>query len=256
MYKAIKKLGQNFLSDPALAAFIVDNLSISEGDVLVEIGPGHGFLTEEISVRLENTHINLYAVEVDRRFAEKLETMFDKDPNVIILTEDILRWLPDFVSPKNIKVIGSLPFYITSPILHATVKMKKMPSMVVYLVQKEVAKKLTKGAPDASYLSSFVQTFYDVEYLGDVPRHKFDPKPNVDGGIVKLVKKPGEYEREFIQKYEGFLHRAYKNPRKMLNKAFSKEELALFGLDPQLRPQNVSAAAWLTYFRKLKQDAA
>jgi 16S rRNA (adenine1518-N6/adenine1519-N6)-dimethyltransferase len=259
MYEPIKKLGQNFLSDPELSHKMVSALEIQNGDVVVEIGPGHGFLTQELSDQITDLHVPVYAVELDRRFAAKLEVMFEGVPNMYIEHADIMQWLPRFTSQRlsqglvdtSLKILGSLPFYITSPILHQTIKTKPMPVRVVYLIQKEVAQKISAMPPDANYMSTFAQTFYDVSYLGDVQREKFEPVPKVDGGIIALTKKEGEYSLEFINKLEGFLHRAYKNPRKMLNKAFSPAELALENIDASLRPQNISPDQWVRLFMKL-----
>ncbi|MBN1162856.1 ribosomal RNA small subunit methyltransferase A [Patescibacteria group bacterium] len=254
MYEPIKKLGQNFLSDPLLAGRMVDALDIQEGDVLIEVGAGHGFLTEELSNRIEGISVQVYAVEVDRRFSEKLATMFYDRSNVLIINQDILRWLPNFVSEKRIKLLGSLPYYITSPIIHTTMEMRKHPFKFVYLMQKEVAQKISAQAPDASYLSSFAQSFYVVEYLEDISKEKFEPIPKVDGGIVSFTRKEKDYTNEFIQKYEGFLHKAFSTPRKMLNKVFTKQELRLINIDPKLRPQNIQPEQWLDAFIKLNPE--
>jgi 16S rRNA (adenine1518-N6/adenine1519-N6)-dimethyltransferase len=126
------------------------------------------------------------------------------------------------------------------------------PEKAVLLVQKEVAQKIAATAPDSSYMSVFVQTFYDVIYLETVPRTKFDPAPKVDGGIIKMVHRedPG-ISAEMVQKYEGFLHKGFSNPRKMLNKVFTKEELQKIGVEANLRPQNLDASQWLEAFKLL-----
>jgi 16S rRNA A1518/A1519 N6-dimethyltransferase RsmA/KsgA/DIM1 with predicted DNA glycosylase/AP lyase activity len=134
--------------------------------------------------------------------------------------------------------------------------MKVLPEACVFLVQKEVAEKISNKAPDSSYLSSFVQSFFTVEYLGKIEAKKFNPVPEVDGGIIKLVNlHPNvRFDPEFIEKYEGFLHKAYSHPRKMLNKAFSKEDLLKGDIDTNLRAQNLDAGEWLSFFKLLYPD--
>src|SRR4030042_1205254 len=177
MYEPIKKLGQNFLSDPELASRMVGALGICDGDVVIEIGPGHGFLTEELSIYATKRNVKVYAVEIDRRFVDKLINMFEYEAEINVIEDDILHWLPEFTSERPIRIIGSLPFYITSPILHATIKMKSMPVSCVYLIQKEVADKTVSTKPDACYMSSFIQSFYSVQFLEVVSRDKFEPPP-------------------------------------------------------------------------------
>ncbi|AHB40576.1 MAG: Ribosomal RNA small subunit methyltransferase A [uncultured bacterium] len=251
MYEPVKSLGQNFLSKPSIVVPMVDALDIANGEDIIEIGPGHGILTEVLLRRISGRDVKVYAVEVDERFAQKLFGMYVSEPNIEIVHADILKWLPTFTSERKVKVLGSLPYYITSPILHAVVKMNVMPGSAVFLIQKEVAEKVCSKVPDASYISTFIQTFYDAELLFNVSKTEFTPAPKVDGAVIKLTRTNIEMDRGTIEKYEGFLHRAFSHPRKMLNKPFSKEELTKGGIDPKLRPQNLSSEEWLEFYKLL-----
>ncbi len=277
MFKPHKYLGQNFLTDRSVANQMVSALEIENGDEIIEIGPGFGVLTEALLKESKDKNVKIYAVEVDRKLYDGLLDRFSEERELEFYNADILKWLPQFSSlissgnssrvssHEDVKIIGSIPYYITSPIIHQIIKMEKRPKTAVLLVQKEVAEKIKNTAPDSSYLSSFVQTFFDVQYLGKVPSKKFNPEPEVDGGILKLVRREeGEEESgsflekscsepDFIKKYEGFLHKAYSNPRKMLNKVFKKEELEKCKIDPQLRPQNLNAEEWLNFFKTLNE---
>lgn len=251
MLKPDKSLGQNFLMDLELVRKMVDALELKSGDVVVEIGPGLGVLTAELVKRaVEN--VTVHAVEIDKRFVDNLKRAFLDYLDVNIVEANILDWFPRFNPATPFKILGSLPYYITSPIIHSIIKMKKRPELCVLLVQKEVADKIVSSAPDASYLSTFVQTFYDVEYLGKVDKARFKPEPKVDGGIIKLREKSlVEISEEDMAKYEGFLHRGFSSPRKMLNKVFKPDELAKIGVDGNLRPQNLSAEKWIEVFKAL-----
>jgi 16S rRNA (adenine1518-N6/adenine1519-N6)-dimethyltransferase len=253
MYKPIKGWGQNFLLDRRVVAKLVDALDLVPGDTVVEIGPGLGILTEELGSRLDYKELTVYAVEIDIRFVEKLQTMFLSHPNLHVIEANILDWLPQFESEKPYKILGSLPYYITSPIVHTIVKMRSPADICVLLIQKEVAEKITAKAPDSSYLSVFVQTFYEVSYLGSVDKSKFSPPPKVDGGLIKLVKRE-EAPIWDMDRYEGFLHRAYSSPRKMLNKVFSKEELDKAGLDASKRPHDYGREDWVKAFKAILQQ--
>ncbi len=253
MYKPIKTLGQNFLMDKSVVRDMVNVLGIENGDEIIEIGSGHGVVTEALIEEVRYSDSKIYAVEVDERFCKKLSNLYNTEGNIQVFCEDILQWLPRFSTEKDFKIIGSLPYYITSPIIHGIIKMKKMPKICVLLVQKEVAEKIKSKVPDSSYMSSFAQTFFDVSYLGKVPRKRFKPEPDVDGGILKLTRRNSDFTLDFIIKYEGFLHKAFSNPRKMLNKVFTKEELQKGGIDPTLRAQNLSADEWLNFYRILNE---
>lgn len=252
MYEAIKKLGQNFLMDKTIAERMVDGLSLQSNDLVIEIGSGLGIVTEVISERMSEVNVKVYAVEIDDRFTSRLESMFVERENLLVVPADILQWLPKFSEQGTIKVIGSLPFYITSPIIHSIIKMQNLPEKVVLLVQKEVGEKIAGQSPDTSYMSAFVQTFFDVEYKETIPRQKFDPAPNVDGAVLSLGQKR-KLPLDTILKYEGFLHKGFSSPRKMLNKPFKKEELEEGGILPTLRPQNLSADQWFAFFKILNK---
>lgn len=254
MYEPRKELGQNFLIDTRVVNNMVDALEVGNGEDFIEIGSGHGILTEVLTRKIRGSTSKLFAVEIDERFCKKLEEMFLEDENVVIIYSDILEYLKTFQPERKFKILGSLPYYITSPILHKIIKMKIAPENCVLLVQKEVAEKIKSKAPDSSYLSSFVQTFFDVTYLGKVESEKFTPKPEVDGGIIKLTKKQISVSPEFIEKYEGFLHKAFSHPRKMLNKAFTKEELEKGNINPNLRAQNLDSTEWLNFFHILNPE--
>jgi len=252
MFKAIKALGQNFLLDKQIGWDMADALGVVEGDEVVEIGPGHGVVTEALADKVKNTSCVLYTVEIDERFIKKLVGKFSRDKNIKIIQDNILDYFPNFEPKGEFKIIGSLPYYITSPIIHSIIEMQKLPQTCVFLIQKEVGEKITSKSPDSSYLSVYIQTFFDVEYLFKVSRTEFKPEPKVDGGVIKLTKKDVNFNSEFKKKYRGFLHKGFGSPRKMLNKRFSKEELEKGGIDPILRPQNLSADEWLKFYKALQ----
>lgn len=250
MFKPNKRLGQNFMKDKGVVLKMIRELDMQDGETLIEIGPGLGAFTQEIINHYGESQIKIEAVELDTRFVDKLNNMFKEVGNFKIIEANILDWLPKYKG-KKAKVLGSLPYYITSPIIHEIIKMKHRPDVAVLLIQKEVAKKIAAKAPDSSYMSCFVQTFYEVEYMGKVDKKEFSPVPKVDGGIIKLTSRKPQKISD-IGRYERFLHLAYSNPRKMLNKMFKEDERNRASIDGTKRAQDYGWEKWVEAYSILR----
>lgn len=248
--EAKKELGQNFLTDQTSILKMVNALQAPVKTTIIEIGPGLGVVTKQLIETYPNS--NIVAIEFDKRLINSLKAQFESE-NVKIVDGNILDWLPAYHSTDTYSIIGSLPYYITSPILHAVIYKAVKPQTCVFLVQKEVAQKIASKLDDASYLSTFIKSFYDVEYLGVIPRTLFNPVPQVDGGVLKLtLHADQQISFDQTKRYEGFLHRVFSHPRKMLNKVFTPEELKLANINGSLRPQNLTPADYVRIFRELK----
>lgn len=252
MYKAKKELGQNFLTDFTITHKMVEYLDLTDGDTLVEIGAGLGAITQEVSEEIRELNVDFKAIEIDERFVAELKSKFSNDPKINIIQADVLQWLARFKPQKPFKIIGSLPYYINSPILHAIVRHTEKISTCVLLIQKEVARKISQKSPDASYFSTYLQTFFDVTFEEIIPREKFDPTPKVDGAIIKLMLREDGPRYDVLKKseYEDFLHKGFSKPRKMLNKVFSKEFLSSLKTDDKLRPQHIDVKTWIKMFEQ------
>jgi len=185
MHKPLKKFGQNFLTQPTIAFNIVKALSINNKDLVIEIGPGPGVLCETIISLKPQKY---YAIEIDRRWAEDLSAKYADQ--ISILNADFLEMdlQPFFGENKNVKVIGNIPYNITSPILFKLLDHFSELDSAVVMMQKEVAKRITSNSGTKEYgiLSILMQTFADVEYLFDVGRKNFKPEPKVDSAVVKF----------------------------------------------------------------------
>lgn len=252
MQKAKKSLGQNFLQNKNIAEKMVKALDLKDVDEVIEIGPGQGALTEII---LANNNNHLKAVEIDRDMINYLISKFPKEVSenkLNIIEENILDFLPKYKAKTKVKIIGSLPYYITSPIVHKICYMEEKPEIAILMVQREVATKIMEEAPKNNYMATFIQTFYEISLVTWVDKTDFYPIPKVDSAVIKLKRKQQEYiTQNKIKKYEGFLHRAYSNPRKMLNKVFSEEEITAAGFDSTKRPQNIEYKKWIEVFKIL-----
>lgn len=237
-HQAKKALGQNFLKDNQMAQLMVKSLDMQPEDSIVEIGGGTGVLTRLI-VERKNNYKNLTVFELDTDLKPALEKILEPSGKSKLIFENFLDAKLD--QPEGYKIIGSLPYYITSPILHRILRETNRPEIAVFLVQKEVGEKLINRAPKASYWS-YTTLGYKVEKVAIVKAEMFSPAPKVDSMIIKFTKiKDDEailMEIGFT-KWEKFLHHVFKNPRKMINKVFDKEFLAELRIDANLRPQNL-----------------
>ena len=190
-FRAKKRLGQNFLVDENIIMSILEHSQVGKSDVVVEIGPGLGFVTEQ----LVQCAKKVYAVELDSDVIEVLKKI--PCDNLEILNQDILKTdISQFGS--NLKVIANIPYYITSPILAHLLgeiddlnnKNRKSINEIYLMVQYEVAKRLAanENSPSKQYglLSILTQFYADVEILEFVPAKCFFPRPKVDSAIVKI----------------------------------------------------------------------
>lgn len=256
---AKKSLGQNFLTAASVAQSMVDSLDVQPSDRIIEIGAGTGAVTAPLASVCTSQNAHLTAIEFDIALIPILKSKISENEHVKIVNVNILNFLDDFRVPENspLKFIGSLPYNITSPLLHRLIKLPTMPQTCVFLIQKEVAQKICAQAPDSNYLSVFIQTFYEPKILKIVDKNLFDPIPQVDGAIIKLTKKPLDsndltpQQLNDVSRYEKFLHHAFFHPRKMLNKVFINEDLQKYQFDGTKRPQNYNSRDYLTAFSKV-----
>jgi 16S rRNA (adenine1518-N6/adenine1519-N6)-dimethyltransferase len=181
--RAKRSLGQNFLVDPNLQRKIVDAVEVEPGDTVIEIGPGQGALTASLAERADR----LVAIELDDDLAADLGGRFGS--HVRIVHADILQWDPGpALDTPPVKVVGNIPYNITSPILFRLLDWAPPPARIVVMVQKEVADRLRAEPGHKAYgaLTVGVRAAADVEKLFDVGRQAFRPVPNVDSAVVLI----------------------------------------------------------------------
>ena len=244
MYKPFKKFGQNFLTQPAIAHNIVKALNINKGDTVIEIGPGPGVLSENIISLKPQKYL---AIEIDKRWAEDLSAKFGD--YISIINTDFLQWdlAPILQENDPIKIIGNIPYNITSPILFRLLDhFSKLDSAVV-MMQKEVAKRIVSNSGTKEYgiLSILMQTFADVEYLFDVGRKNFNPVPKVDSAVIKFKFFKSISGIENLKLYRQIVRGTFNYRRKMLRNSIGRifdqtivSSLADFDLT--LRPEQLT----------------
>jgi 16S rRNA (adenine1518-N6/adenine1519-N6)-dimethyltransferase len=180
--KAKKHLGQHWLFDKPTLYKIVESAEVSKTDTVLEVGPGRGSLTE-VLVEVAGQVI---AVEFDSDLVPGLKANFATRENVIITEENILDYNLATL-PKNYKVVANIPYYITSPIIQKFINSTNQPSVLVLLVQKEVAQRIVAPPGQMSVLAVSVQLQAEVELVANVGKELFQPPPEVDSAILKIT---------------------------------------------------------------------
>lgn len=252
MTKPKKEMGQNFLKDQDTIERLVSVSEPKKTDNYLEIGPGEGVVTRSLAPRVKS----VAAVELDQELIPNLEKLTVSFNNIDIVNGDILEILCNDESIRSSrinKILGSIPYQITSPLLHSLAKLTVTSSIesATLLIQKEVAQKITAKVPNASYLSNFVQTYFNVEYIQTVSKEHFYPIPKVDGAIV-FLQPVGLDEKTSVvepEKWSTFLHKAFEHPRKMLRKMFDEKILEEAGINPIQRPQEVNLENWTKLYK-------
>lgn len=182
-----RRLGQHFLVRQSVLERIAEVACPEKGGVVIEIGPGRGALTSHLLARAER----VIAIEIDPVLVQYLRAEFRNEPRLTLVETDVLK--ADLARWGTATVTGNLPYYITSPILHKTLALGEQLIRAVFLVQKEVAERLTAspGSRDYGYLSVQTQLLSAPELLFTVPAGAFRPPPKVDSAIVRLTPRLG-----------------------------------------------------------------
>lgn len=185
--KAKKFLGQHFLNDLTIAEKIADSLQDSAFDMVLEIGPGMGVLTQFLLKK----HNDLHVVEIDRESVTYLQIHFPKLEGKIHATDFLKMDLSTEFEGKTLAIIGNFPYNISSQILFKVLENKELVPEFSGMFQKEVAQRIAAKPGSKTYgiLSVLTQAFYEVEYLFTVPPHVFIPPPKVDSGVIRMKRK-------------------------------------------------------------------
>ena len=267
------KLGQHFLASDEAAERIVDALGDVSGATVLEIGPGRGAITEILARRAQR----LIAVEVDRVLSAQLRMQFALQPNVEIIEGDILTIELDTVfgpkpgvlrpgmafTPAPARVVGNLPYYITSDILLRLFEYHRYFSTIVIMVQKEVADRLagSPGSRDYGLLSATAQLYGRVDKLFTLPPEAFVPPPKVHSSVVRITIKPKIEALRIDEKgFIAFLKLSFAQKRKTLwnnlktgyDGAALRVALAKSGVKPTVRAEALPLEKSAALFRALK----
>ncbi len=240
-----KSLGQNFLIDVSFRQKIVDALDLSKSDTVIEIGPGHGEITEKLRGR--GGVVRIILIEKDSELIPQLQKKF-QDKGMKIIEGDVLNILPKVVarlSGIRYKIVGNIPYYITGKLLRVIGELPHLPSITVLTIQKEVAFRIVANPPGMNLLGASVQFWADPRVVALVPREAFRPKPKVDSAIIEIHTKKGGFGARALN-YYALVKILFKQPRKTILNNIKPlgERGALAFLRAQIdlsqRPQNIT----------------
>lgn len=250
-----QRLGQHFLINKGKLQKIVEALDLKSNDTIIEIGPGHGELTNEL--RIKNNELRIIAIEKDEKFVQCLQKKFAQNKNIQTIQGDALEILPRLtkkLKAKKYKIVGNIPFYITGYLLRILGDLENKPSLIVLTIQREVGERICTKPPRMNLLAASVQFWAEPEIIDYISKKDFQPIPEVDSAIIKLKTitlclrsetKCYEYEKEYYK----LIKILFKQPRKtILNnlKSLIKENQALIEklkaleINPSDRPQNLT----------------
>lgn len=179
-----KKLGQNFLIEKSIFKKIISTARVSKKDIVLEIGAGIGNLTQLLAEKSKK----VVAVEKDKKMTKILKETLSCYKNVQLVQKDILKIkIKNLIKRDEYKIVSNLPYYITSPVIRKFLETEKKPSLMVLMVQKEVAERICANPPKMNLLAVSVQFYSNPEIIDIVPKERFWPKPKVDSAILKII---------------------------------------------------------------------
>jgi len=225
-----KRFGQHFLHDPRVLAHLIDSLSLSKNDFVVEIGPGEGALTHRLLDKVERLEV----IEIDRDLAARLS-------GVKVHQADALEF--DYsVFPKGTRLVGNLPYNISTPLLFHLARFAERFRDLHFMLQLEVVERMVAkpSTPEYGRLSVALQARFAMKKLFNVGSGAFKPPPRVDSAVVRL--QPLE---KILPIDEDLLRKAFSARRKTLRNALPGIDFAALGIDPGLRPENLSPEDYL-----------
>lgn len=252
--RAKRSLGQNFLSDTSYIDKIIAAVSPGSDDLIFEIGPGRGALTE----RLVNSGARVVAIEIDRDLIAPLTERFHGSENFDLIEQDALTVnFPQLFADLNfeisylgsIKLAANLPYYISTAILQRLAEQREFFAGMVLMFQREVVDRITAapGNSDRGFLTVLAETSFEIERLFDIPPAAFKPAPKVWSSVVRLVPKPKAPDED---KMRDLASAGFAQKRKTLGnnlKAGFPNSISAFAeaeIDPRRRAETLTIEEW------------
>jgi 16S rRNA (adenine1518-N6/adenine1519-N6)-dimethyltransferase len=243
-----KRFGQHFLDSPGVIAKIIEAIDPRPGDVVVEIGPGLGALTVPLLERLPHLHV----VEIDRDIVARLRAAYP--PERLSIHEGDVLAFELAALPAPLRLVGNLPYNISTPILFRVAACAAQLRDAHFMLQREVVDRMVARPSTAAYgrLTVMLQVRFGMTRLFDVPPGAFRPPPKVDSAVVRMVPRadaPPHDAAALSRVVTAAFTKRRKTLRNALAGAVSGEALAALGLDPQLRPENLSVDDYVALAR-------
>jgi len=247
--KPKKSLGQHFLIDRKVLQKIIQVACLSKKDIVLEIGPGIGTLTLELSQRAKK----VIAVEKDKKMCQALKEVVRNAENVRVIRGNILKTNPLSLTSCHYKIVANIPYYLTSPVIRMFLESPNPPQEMILMVQKEVAKRICAKVPKMNLLAVCVQFYAKPKIVSYISKNSFWPRPKVDSAIIKITN-IRQFNPDFANKFFKIIKAGFSHPRKLLvnnlagklkiDKQKIKKILSEIGLDEKTRAENLSIKDW------------
>ena len=269
--RAKKSLGQHFLRSKAAIRQIIDAAALTQGEIVLEIGPGEGVLTDALLA----SGVHVIAVETDERCVAKLQERFGveiESGSFILIHGDIRNekiqrelFTKKFLGNNTYKLVANIPYYITGMLFRLFLEQLRKPILIVFLVQKEVAEQIIARDHKEGILSLSVKIYGVPKYVAKVKREAFAPPPKVDSAIIAIsdisAKRLGSLSDET---YFRIIKAGLGAKRKMLlgnlargltlSKKTLSERFTELNIPQNVRGEDVSAETWLLLAQRLQKD--
>lgn len=252
-----KAWGQHFLISPGVLDSIVQAAQLSPGDLVVEVGPGLGILTEVLT----RQGARVVAVEIDPGLVTALRARFQELPSVQILQGDARQIEPlEVTGGKLYKVVANLPYYAASPIVRRFLEGSHRPSLMVVTVQREVAQNMAAAPPRMNLMGLGVQFYGHPKIVRYINAGSFYPPPKVTSAVVRIEVYPEPpWKIADVPRFFSLLRGGFSAPRKQLKGALSRalglpapsmaEVLLRAGIDPTRRAETLGLPEWANLYR-------
>ena len=249
--KPSKSLGQNFVVDPNTILKVIRAANIEKHQQILEIGPGLGSLTSQLS-----TTSKVVAIELDRYLVPALEEVlnhFGERENVEIIHQDAMKidWKEFFSHRQGIwKMVANLPYNIATPLIVTLLENAPKIQSIFVMVQLEVGERFAASPKSKAYGIPSVKAQYwaETKVLGKVSPNVFLPIPKVDSAILQIIRKPSPPEVNYTN-FSRLIQTAFQHRRKMIRKSLSTlipiSNFTIAEISPQSRPQELSVADWV-----------
>ncbi len=254
-----RRFSQNFLADKNIAAKIVNYLDFKKTDTVFEIGSGRGTLTQIIA----DSAAKLFSFEIDRNLIDPLLKKFKDDKNVDIVNVDFLKVKPSDYHTGKFKLIGNIPYDITSPLLDWMTKYRDNLTLAIITIQKEMADRLCSkhNCKDWAPISIFTQCFFEIKKLLTIPPSAFYPPPKIYSTTISFTRQE-KYKIENWGLFEKIVRLAFKHRRKYLTNNLSEipeldkkqlgEILSNIGLDKKIRAEQLSIGDYINLSKEIE----
>jgi 16S rRNA (adenine1518-N6/adenine1519-N6)-dimethyltransferase len=262
---ARKGLAQHFLVDGGIVKQILAAAELSPSDIIIEVGPGLGVLTEEL-IKVSGCVI---AIELDQRLAGLLKEKMASSDNLTVINEDVLKTdAAQLLAPLGVfdyKVVANLPYYITGAVIRHFLEASLKPRLMVIMVQREVAKQITAKPGEMSLLSVSVQFYGAPKIAAKVPARAFYPAPDVDSAVLRIDVYPEpKVAVNNVDEFFRLVKAGFSANRKQLVNSLAnglvlpKTEVLPFlekaGIDPKRRAETLNIEEWGQLFNVYREQ--